>query len=104
MGLGRAALAVVVQVQQIAAVLPLVWVSVHHRIEHRAVHLRRGLHAVKGVDIGDLSAQCLFAGKAHGQKREVIVGDAVCGVTFAFGICVYVYALLVPNLLFKQSL
>jgi len=57
MGLGRAALAVVVQVQQIAAVLPLVWVSFHHRIEHRAMHLRRGLHAVKGVDIGDLSAQ-----------------------------------------------
>lgn len=71
------------------------------------MHLRRGLcghHAVEGVDIGGLSAQCLFAGKAHGQQREVIVGDAVCGVTFAFGICVYVYALLVPNLLFKQSL
>ena len=79
MGLGRAALAVVVQVQQIAAVLPLDWVSFHHRIEHRAMHLRCGLHAVKGVDIGDLSAQCLFAGKAHGQQREAVVGYAVGG-------------------------
>ena len=79
MGLGRAALAVVVQVQQIAAVLPLVWVSFHHRIEHRAAHLRCGLHAVKGIDIGDLSAQCLFAGKAHGQNRKAVAGYAVCG-------------------------
>lgn len=42
-GLGGAALAVVVQVQQVAAVLPLVCIALHHGIEHRAVYLRRGL-------------------------------------------------------------
>ena len=39
--------------------------------------VQRGLHAVKGVDIGQLEGQRFLAGKAHGQQRKAVAGQAV---------------------------
>ena len=39
--------------------------------------LQLGLHAVEGGDVGQLPAQRLFAGEAHGEECEAVAGHAV---------------------------
>lgn len=42
--------------------------------------LQLGLHAIEGGDEGQLPAQRLFAGEAHGEEHEAFAVHAVCGV------------------------
>lgn len=99
LGNGGLAVAVVAEAEQVAHAAPIAVAAGGDGVEHGLGDLRGGLggqavgqldaggvvggllqlglHAVEGGDEGQLPAQCLFAGEAHGEEHEAFAIHAI---------------------------